>query len=567
MPQLRTERVSLAILALVTLTLGALRFANDFVYDDIQLLVQSRFVYDWGNVPALFVNNTMFAADGGQYAQTAVVDTYRPLTMLTFFVDGALGGGAPWAFHLSNQLGHLAVVLLLWAALGRQLPSAPAPARLAACLAFAVHPLLAEAHVWINGRSDVWAGVFAGVVLWAWPRDRGTPLRWLGVGAALFAGMLCKEVVLFITPALLLWTRLRDDRASAHRPPIGAALGSVAAAAVAYLFARTLALGGMKAGGDSVPLPDLVARIPVLWWDGLVSLVAPRTLMMRHLSEDYASLSALTLGAAAVGAIALAGAALAAWRRAPAIPVGFGWFAATLAPATLIAFTPGWVGFGRYLYLPAMGLAFAAVGAAAAWRSGAPSTPTVTRIAPVVASAWVIGLALLSVLVTLNYRSNLAFYAAIADEQPERAHGHRGVGESLHALGQLDAAVEALDRAIALEPRLRTPHVNRTMALAQLGAFDRAEASALEGLALHAADANLWQLLSLARLSLGRGDTVTPLVRAAQLAGNAPWLLAYGEHFGRSAAPATVAEAVAALRELAPALATAIEGAAPPPQP
>jgi protein O-mannosyl-transferase len=562
MSELRRERASLVALALFTLAVGALRFANDFVYDDIQLLVQSRFVYDWTNVPALFVNNTMFAADGGAYAQTAVVDTYRPLTMLTFFVDGAVGGGAPWAFHLSNQLGHLAVVLLLWQGLRRQLPTAPRGAALAASLAFAVHPLLAEAHVWINGRSDIWAGVFAAVVLWAWPRDGGTALRWAAIGAALFAGMLCKEVVLFVIPAMLIWTQVGASRGTSVRAPLLAAGAASVCAVVAYLLARSLALGGVKAGSGSLSLAEVALRVPVMWWDGLLSLLVPRTLMMRHLSEDYASIGGVVSVAAAIGALVLGGAALASLRRAPAIGVGLGWYAATLAPATLIAFTPGWVGFGRYIYLPAMGLAFAAVGAAAAVRDRGWLQRAGARYASLGLGAWIVGLALLSTVVTLNYRNNLAFYSAIAEEQPERAHGHRGVGESLHALGQLEAAVVALDRAIALEPRLRTPHVNRTMALAQLGRFEAAEASALAGLSLHAADANLWQLLSLARLERGSGDATTPLLRAAQLAGAAPWLVGYAEHFGRRASTERATEAARLLDGVDPTLADGVRRAA-----
>jgi tetratricopeptide (TPR) repeat protein len=368
-------------------------------------------------------------------------------------------------------------------------------------------------------------------VLWLWPRETPSVRRLLAIAAALFAGMLCKEVVLFTVPALVLWSGCRAASGHVANPIRAGVVGAARVAAapivavVVYLAARAAALGGMKAGGSALDLVGVAQRVPVLWWDALATLFAPRTLMMRHLAEAYAELSLATVALAAAGAVALGGAALSSLRRRPELAVGLGWYAATLAPAVLVSFTPGWAGFGRYLYIPSVGVAIALLSLVpAVHRSDSAAMASVRRLAPLIAALYLFAMAMLSTLVTLNYESNLSFYLAIAEEQPNRAHGHRGVGETLLGLGQPELAIPSLQQAIALQPNLRRPHVNLAKSLAQLGRFEEAEAAALVGLERFETNPNLWQILSMSRMSLGRGDAVTPLLNARELAGDAPWL-------------------------------------------
>ena len=90
---------------------------------------------------------------------------YRPITIISFAMNHALGGNAPAGYRAVNILLHgLASVLLLWLGLRLGLREAEAGA---VALLFAVHPIHTEAVNAVVGRADllVAVGVFAGLGL------------------------------------------------------------------------------------------------------------------------------------------------------------------------------------------------------------------------------------------------------------------------------------------------------------------------------------------------------------------------------------------------------------------
>ena len=171
----------MAVLALVAVV-GAARFGNAFVWDDVPMFVTGDGIYDPASLRIVFVRDSMFVVDHGAFAARSDLDTYRPVTMASFILDGMWGGRRPLPFHVTGQLLHLLAVGLLYA-LGRRVLSGTArELAWAPALWFGLHPLLVEAHVWINGRSDTLAGVFslATALVWLGPRggDGTTPLPW-----------------------------------------------------------------------------------------------------------------------------------------------------------------------------------------------------------------------------------------------------------------------------------------------------------------------------------------------------------------------------------------------------
>jgi len=109
---------------------------------------------------------------------------YRPMVVLTYLVDGTLGGGSPLPFHATPILLHaLAACLALLLFLRLLGPNATAAATVGA-LAFAVHPAHTEVAAWMAGRGDAIATVGVLVALLAWGRWLETPgWGWLAAGA------------------------------------------------------------------------------------------------------------------------------------------------------------------------------------------------------------------------------------------------------------------------------------------------------------------------------------------------------------------------------------------------
>jgi len=144
---------------------------------------------------------------------------YRPLLTLSFEIDKYVGGLQESFMHLINVLVHLLNVILVWLIARRfgkllQRPSVWLP--LIAALLFALHPINTEAVNWIAGRTDLLAGTFVFISLYALLEfiDRRNLLWGVISAVALFGGALCKETALFFVPGacFLLFCRLARGR-------------------------------------------------------------------------------------------------------------------------------------------------------------------------------------------------------------------------------------------------------------------------------------------------------------------------------------------------------------------
>lgn len=130
----------------------------------------------------------------------------RPIPMFTYWLDTVLWPGTTWGPHFLNVLFHLVNVWLIFllarfAASGDTKSgqsSGTAPAILAACLIYGLHPLAVGAVGWIAARFDVMAVTFglAGMYLWLKRETAGETINagitvWASV--LLVLGLLSKE--------------------------------------------------------------------------------------------------------------------------------------------------------------------------------------------------------------------------------------------------------------------------------------------------------------------------------------------------------------------------------------
>src|SRR6266568_555908 len=90
------RRWPIGVVLIVVAMATAPSLGNAFVWDDLLLIVQSDFIHEPRSLPRVFGVDTMFAADGGGFQAVAGLDTYRPLAILTFFVDAAISGRSPF---------------------------------------------------------------------------------------------------------------------------------------------------------------------------------------------------------------------------------------------------------------------------------------------------------------------------------------------------------------------------------------------------------------------------------------------------------------------------------------
>ena len=153
-----------------------------FIVDDHALIEHNAALQDWGTLPEALTHDLF------HFSSVRTSPYWRPLVTLSYYVDQALGGGAPWAFHLSN----LAALVLAGWGVSRL---SPGWSGVLLGAAFIAHPLQVEGAVSVASRTDLFCVAFAAWALRAGPRTAAA----LTLGACL-----SKEVGLLVPLALLL---------------------------------------------------------------------------------------------------------------------------------------------------------------------------------------------------------------------------------------------------------------------------------------------------------------------------------------------------------------------------
>ena len=350
----------LLVVAALALGSGAAGLRNGFAYDDLHLVVRNPAVHDLPTLPSRFLETYWPAVPLGQAGRL-----YRPLTVVAFALQWAIGHGSPFSFHLASMLLYVLVSLLVYAVARRLLPIGPAT--LAAAL-FAVHPVHTEAVGNVVGQGELLAAAWllAGTVLYLDSRRVGLGTGRLA-GIALCYGLAClakEHAVLWPILLVPLSLGLPSGRTPAESRENALRLGLILGVElVVYLSLRQAVVGGFA--GDlphpiwrgttiAVRAVTMLAALPV--WTRLL-------LWPAHLQADYAPQEltlATSLGPAQLGGLMLLGLLalllLVTWRRIPVAAAGIGWTVLALAPVTNLLTPTGIVLAERTLFLPSVGV-------------------------------------------------------------------------------------------------------------------------------------------------------------------------------------------------------------------
>jgi protein O-mannosyl-transferase len=127
------QLVAIIGLVIVVFLIYANSLGNDFVFDDIYLIVENH------QLKALHV--------------PYLLSTYRPFRDLSYALDLVIWGEGPFGFHLTNILFHAANVVLVFVLIRRLTGSIVTS--FVTALIFAVHPLQTDAVAYISGRRDL----------------------------------------------------------------------------------------------------------------------------------------------------------------------------------------------------------------------------------------------------------------------------------------------------------------------------------------------------------------------------------------------------------------------------
>ena len=441
--------LALAILASIS------GITNQFAQDDFAFILRNDAVHDLARGPRFFLEPYV--------GPPRPPELYRPLALLSFAVQWAVGGGAPLIFRLVSYLLYGATCLAVFGLARMVLPAAVA---FAVAALFAVHPVHVEAVALAVNQGELWVGLLSCVAVSRYvTARRAGPLRprtILGIAGLYFVACLFKENAA-ILPGLLLAAELFLTPAGRGLADRARATGPLylllALAGLGFLAMRTAVLGGQLRGAliaEAIAPQNLGERaltmltvVPhwfrlLLWPAGLQGDYSPSEIVARYTWVPEATVGALLIAGAVVAAVA-------ARRRAPAISFGIVWVAVAVFPVHNVLVPTGVVLAERTLLLASVGamLLLGGVGSLLLERASAS-----TRVL----FASVTGL----LLILGTYRSASRhpdwsdmfsyWYVTANRDAPRSFRAHHALGEMYLLAGAEGLAEQEFRMSIALAP-------------------------------------------------------------------------------------------------------------------
>jgi Tfp pilus assembly protein PilF len=494
--------VLLGAVALVSLIyLPTLKYG--FVWDDQALIVQ--------NQDLARANPLAFFAESFTHwwaKQGLVPDAYyRPLVMLSFWLDARIWGQQPLGFHLTNVILNLIAALLVAVMFRRLLGRAGSGQRfwagLLAGLLFALHPMHVESVAFVAGRTDVLMTIFLALALLE--LMPGTQSRNMGSVPGLFAlALLCKEAAILFPLLVLL---LPGPAGPVKRKRLVLVVVLVAVA-LGYLAARALVLKGVATSWGDV---TLVQRM-LLVLNAIGRYTALAVVPFRHrLSYPDLAQFAWFGWPSILGLVSLAGLVLVAVRfRRTLVGMGAAWFLLFLLPSCNF-FPPGPSYLSeRLLYLPSTGLILAGVAAAGLVRK-VKTVPTVMAIAGF-ASAVLMTVSIVGWLP--HWREERTLLERMVLEVPGSSQAHAGLAEILKEQRDNAGAIREYGLAVKYAPDKADLHYQLGMLLDKAGDKVRAEQELWAAVKLDPKLADAHNLLG--NLQIERGDAAAAIASYRQ---------------------------------------------------
>ncbi|CAN5473225.1 hypothetical protein BH09SUM1_BH09SUM1_31540 [soil metagenome] len=292
------------ITLLCVLAFGVFSSGAELFWDDHLVIRASGPIAHLSTLFTAFAGRCVLFPDGYTYPY------YRPIVDASFVLDYAIAGSAPFVFHATNFLLHLANSLMAWEILRRL--CANRRAAFLGTAVFALHPIQVESVLWAAARPAVLGFFFAEaaalVLLCASTKEqsRGRTLGLVcGIGVLFGASLLSKEASVAILPVACLLFAAKGRATSRVIALATAACGTVL---IIFLIANAAVYTGAATSRADGAGP-LFTRSCEAFGFYLRSLAAPFWLTPAYARESYQSTSFLVAGLA--GGIAFL--ATAAW--------------------------------------------------------------------------------------------------------------------------------------------------------------------------------------------------------------------------------------------------------------
>ena len=400
----------------------------------------------------------VFLRDSWGRSQFDTIGHWRPLGTLTFWVDQRVGGGMPWAFHLTNLL--LYATLLF--AIDRFLRSWGEGAlsergRHLAVLVFGLLTVHVDVVPSLAGRAELLAAIFSLGCVAALVRPR--PLRLVDVAlasGALFLALLSKETA--APMAVLAPILAHRSSAGRYRVPtwtwVALVVGTMGVLAAVVTF-RVFRMPFVRLGPERALENSLLSENTPRRILGAFDVLG---LYLRHIATgeglvpDYSfseppilrnGMAGIALGAAFL--LACAGVAIASWNRSPRIADALIALAASYFPMSSFALPAPGVA-DRFVFFPTVWL----VAALAMILDARARTHAARAAVAVGALAFAALQAVHTVAYAATWRDDVTLLHAATRVYPNIFRAQRNLAHALADAGNLEDAAWHLTIAEAI---------------------------------------------------------------------------------------------------------------------
>ncbi len=193
--EMNTAR-NIAVIALLGIVSYFNSLWNNFVWDDIFLIIQNDFIKGSRLIPQLFLK-PLYYLSGHDYLY------YRPLQGLSYVFDYMLFGINPFGFHLLNLLLHILAAIMVYRLIA--ILFSDKELALFSALLFTVHPINTSVVDYIASRADILLAIFIISSLIFFIRAKNIWFYLFSLTCFIFA-LLSKEVAV-IFPLCLIFTQ------------------------------------------------------------------------------------------------------------------------------------------------------------------------------------------------------------------------------------------------------------------------------------------------------------------------------------------------------------------------
>ena len=476
----RASRAQLtAIQLLITICLAFLVYSNaldnDFVYDDVDQVVNNFAIRDVSNFPRIFAEDVWSLTGEGRS------NYYRPVMHSVYMLSHAVFGLDPWGFHLVNIILHCAAAVLVFLIIRMLLEraefSSPDLSALLATILFVTHPIHTEAVTWIAGLPEVSFSLFFLLSLYLYMR--ATPEGHVSSGrvyvlslVSFLLSTLSKETAFALIPVLAAYDYcfvrrpFRPDRVARMYGPFLAVGGF-------YLVVRTVVLSSfapLQRHADLGAYEYFINVFP-LFAGYLGKLLAPMDLNAFYVFHPISSVGAVAGVASLLVALGFAVALYVSMRSVRIVFLGLVMIAIPLLPVLYIPALGENTFAERYLYLPSIGFAIVAASLFSWMIRRVPRGRDVT-----------VGLCLLiAVLYSVTtlqrnriWRDELTLWTDTVGKSPDGALPRLQFGIAHAENGDLEGALEQYRIALEIEPKNSAAYSNIGLVYSDTGRPDQA---------------------------------------------------------------------------------------------